>query len=82
MGAFAYVYTHHLLKIGAEGSAGVVGVAHHFAAITATLRAEDVEQLVAQLQDYLREDGAGAGCRGGAAARRAAAADSGIWPWL
>ena len=55
MGAFAYVYTHHLLKIGAEGSAGVVGVAHHFAAITATLRPEDVRNLIAQLQGHLGE---------------------------
>ena len=53
MGAFSYIYTHHLLKIGGSG---VVGVAHHFSAITSSLRSEDVAQLVSQLQVFLKND--------------------------
>jgi hypothetical protein len=56
MGAFAYIYTHYFLKIGAEGAGGGVGVAHHFAAVTSTLRTEDVEALVAQLQEFLARE--------------------------
>lgn len=63
MGAFAYVYTHHLLKLGSEGFAGGVGVARHFSAITGSLRPQDIAALVEQLQAYLRElsDASGAG---------------------
>ena len=54
----AQVYTHHLLKLGSEGFAGDVGVAHHFAAITSSLRHADVAALVEQLQAYLSDTAA------------------------
>ncbi len=53
MGAFAYVYVHHFLVLGAVGSGGPVGVAHHFADIVGTLREGDIRELVAQLQAHL-----------------------------
>jgi hypothetical protein len=55
MGAFAYVYVHHLLALGAVGSGGHVGVAHHFTEIVSTLRNEDdIRLLIRQLEEHLR----------------------------
>jgi hypothetical protein len=53
MGAFAYVYLHHLLKLGENGSGGTVGVAHHFAEIVGTLRDEDIRSLIEKLQQHV-----------------------------